>query len=224
MFLYFFLFLFLFICLFPEISSLSCGSGSDNDLPAIPGLDWVADEQYLKQQNEQRIPRKRVPYARPVPKNFEQAWLGQKPAGVAGTDGNPQKPPAQKDDGATPAANLPPQSRDGVTPANQPQTTPLAAANQTVPAPPQQPGKMLGNQLSLPPNMPPPPQMQGGPMNMNAPPPPLPMSGQVMHPMAQGPQSIQPPGMIGPPNMTAMPQGSRPPVHNPMSKYQISIA
>lgn len=205
-----------------KIKEVTSGSGSDNELPCIPGLDWAADEQYLKQQNEQRIPRKRVPYARPVPKNFEQAWLGQKPAGVATTEANQQKS-AQKDGTVTATViSMGTQPREGVPPPNPPPAgTPVTANQQMVSAAAQQPGIKPPNQGNLPPGMPPPPQIPTAPMGMNAPlPPPPPMGGQVLQPMPQG---MQPPAMMGPagnmpPNMGALPQGSRPPMHPPMGQ------
>ena len=36
----------------------------------IPGLDIEDDLDHMKKD----IPRKKVPFAKPVPKNFEQAW------------------------------------------------------------------------------------------------------------------------------------------------------
>ncbi|XP_069106049.1 pre-mRNA 3' end processing protein WDR33-like [Argopecten irradians] len=46
------------------------------DLPSIPGLDWSADEQFFREQQLLReIPKKKIPYARPIPWEFEQAWM-----------------------------------------------------------------------------------------------------------------------------------------------------
>ncbi|BFZ23784.1 hypothetical protein BsWGS_26823 [Bradybaena similaris] len=45
------------------------------ELPAIPGLNWEEDAALLKV--EERASHKKVPYARPVPRVFEQAWTGE---------------------------------------------------------------------------------------------------------------------------------------------------
>ncbi|CAG5125024.1 unnamed protein product, partial [Candidula unifasciata] len=47
----------------------------ENELPAIPGLNWEEDAALLKV--EERAAQKKIPYARPVPKVFEQAWTGE---------------------------------------------------------------------------------------------------------------------------------------------------
>ncbi|KAH9499370.1 WD repeat-containing protein 33 [Bulinus truncatus] len=47
----------------------------ENELPSIPGLDWEEDSALLKA--EEKAAQKKVPYARPVPKMFEQAWSGE---------------------------------------------------------------------------------------------------------------------------------------------------
>lgn len=48
------------------------------DVPNIPGLDWNSDSPFFKQMDLQRMPQKKIPFARPIPKNFEQAWAGNK--------------------------------------------------------------------------------------------------------------------------------------------------
>ena len=55
----------------------------EDDLPAIPGLDWSADAQFFKDQlrGDDR-PRKKTPYARPIPRSFEQAWITNQQPGT----------------------------------------------------------------------------------------------------------------------------------------------
>lgn len=48
------------------------------DLPAIPGLDWSADESFFKQQDQPKVPIKKIPYAKPIPWDFERAWMTNK--------------------------------------------------------------------------------------------------------------------------------------------------
>ncbi|CAL1541021.1 unnamed protein product, partial [Lymnaea stagnalis] len=47
----------------------------ESELPSIPGLDWEEDAALLRA--EEKAALKKVPYARPVPKMFEQAWSGE---------------------------------------------------------------------------------------------------------------------------------------------------
>lgn len=49
----------------------------EHEEPAIPGLDWGADEEFLRQQDRHQ-PKKKIPYARPIPRNFEEAWTTNK--------------------------------------------------------------------------------------------------------------------------------------------------
>lgn len=49
----------------------------EREEPAIPGLDWGADEEFLRQQDRHQ-PKKKIPYARPIPRNFEEAWTTNK--------------------------------------------------------------------------------------------------------------------------------------------------
>ncbi|XP_061163198.1 pre-mRNA 3' end processing protein WDR33-like isoform X1 [Saccostrea echinata] len=50
----------------------------EEDLPSIPGLDWSADESFFKQQEQPRMPIKKIPYAKPIPWDFERAWMTNK--------------------------------------------------------------------------------------------------------------------------------------------------
>ena len=47
-------------------------------MPAIPGLDWSADESFFKQQDQPKVPIKEIPYAKPIPWDFERAWMTNK--------------------------------------------------------------------------------------------------------------------------------------------------
>lgn len=49
------------------------------ELPNIPGLDWNMDSPFFKQLDLNKLPQKKIPFAKPIPKSFEQAWLGNKP-------------------------------------------------------------------------------------------------------------------------------------------------
>ncbi|KAG8580749.1 hypothetical protein GDO81_007407 [Engystomops pustulosus] len=42
----------------------------------IPGLDWGMDE--VMQKDQKKVPQKKVPYAKPIPAQFQQAWLQNK--------------------------------------------------------------------------------------------------------------------------------------------------
>ncbi len=59
--------------------------------PAIPGLDFGSDQSQL---TDKPVPRKKVPYAKPIPRSFEQAWeSGAQPAVIQGEEhGAPQQP------------------------------------------------------------------------------------------------------------------------------------
>ena len=49
------------------------------EVPNIPGLDWNQDSPFFKQIAADRMPVKKIPFARPIPRSFEKAWLGQEP-------------------------------------------------------------------------------------------------------------------------------------------------
>lgn len=53
------------------------------DVPNIPGLDWNQDSPFFKQIAAERMPVKKIPFARPIPRSFEKAWLGQEPPQTA---------------------------------------------------------------------------------------------------------------------------------------------
>ncbi|MEE6516581.1 hypothetical protein FKM82_026149 [Ascaphus truei] len=42
----------------------------------IPGLDWGVDE--VMQKDQKKVPQKKVPYAKPIPAQFQQAWMQNK--------------------------------------------------------------------------------------------------------------------------------------------------
>ncbi|ESO88869.1 hypothetical protein LOTGIDRAFT_125354, partial [Lottia gigantea] len=46
----------------------------ENAIPSIPGLDFGTDSDVFKQMEAANMPKKKVPYSRPIPKSFEQAW------------------------------------------------------------------------------------------------------------------------------------------------------
>ncbi|XP_076472222.1 uncharacterized protein LOC143301721 isoform X2 [Babylonia areolata] len=46
------------------------------EVPSIPGLDWNQDSPFFKQMAAEKLPMKKIPFARPIPRNFEKAWLG----------------------------------------------------------------------------------------------------------------------------------------------------
>uniref|UniRef100_H3BCL4 pre-mRNA 3' end processing protein WDR33 n=1 Tax=Latimeria chalumnae TaxID=7897 RepID=H3BCL4_LATCH len=53
--------------------------GKDEAIEAemtIPGLDWGMEEVMMKDQK--KVPQKKVPYAKPIPAQFQQAWLQNK--------------------------------------------------------------------------------------------------------------------------------------------------
>lgn len=67
---------------------------AEEELPSIPGLDWSSDAQYFKEQQskmEDRQPRKKAPYSRPIPKSFEQAWITNQQPGTLVKDGMEKK-------------------------------------------------------------------------------------------------------------------------------------
>ncbi|KAK7473312.1 hypothetical protein BaRGS_00035444 [Batillaria attramentaria] len=49
----------------------------DDEIPNIPGLDWNMDSPFFKQMELNKLPQRKIPYARPVPKSFEKAWQGK---------------------------------------------------------------------------------------------------------------------------------------------------
>ncbi|XP_070207931.1 pre-mRNA 3' end processing protein WDR33-like isoform X2 [Littorina saxatilis] len=49
------------------------------DIPNIPGLDWNQDSAFFKQMAAEKMHVKKIPFARPIPRSFEKAWLGQEP-------------------------------------------------------------------------------------------------------------------------------------------------
>ncbi|XP_064611649.1 pre-mRNA 3' end processing protein WDR33-like [Liolophura sinensis] len=47
---------------------------AEDNLPSIPGLNWSEDETFYKQQELANMPKKKIPFSRPVPRSFEMAW------------------------------------------------------------------------------------------------------------------------------------------------------
>lgn len=48
----------------------------------IPGLDWGMEE--VMQKDQKKVPQKKVPYAKPIPAQFQQVPLGVSICGWAG--------------------------------------------------------------------------------------------------------------------------------------------
>ena len=72
-----------------KMFSLSSTVEEKEDEGGIPGLDWQEDQEYIKEQafNEKVKSLKKVPYSKPIPRNFEKAWLGHEiPQPVEGED------------------------------------------------------------------------------------------------------------------------------------------
>ena len=59
-----------------QITSL-VSEEEEEAVPEIPGLDWNTDSPFFKEIAKERLPTKKVPFARPIPRSFEKAWLGQ---------------------------------------------------------------------------------------------------------------------------------------------------
>uniref|UniRef100_A0A8C7PMI6 pre-mRNA 3' end processing protein WDR33 n=1 Tax=Oncorhynchus mykiss TaxID=8022 RepID=A0A8C7PMI6_ONCMY len=52
-------------------------SGEDtHEEMSIPGLDWGIEE--ILQKDQKKVPQKKVPYAKPIPAQFQQAWADNK--------------------------------------------------------------------------------------------------------------------------------------------------
>ncbi|NXP28763.1 WDR33 protein, partial [Scytalopus superciliaris] len=53
------------------------GKDESNDIEmTIPGLDWGMEE--VMQKDQKKVPQKKVPYAKPIPAQFQQAWMQNK--------------------------------------------------------------------------------------------------------------------------------------------------
>ncbi|KAJ6669135.1 hypothetical protein lerEdw1_007944, partial [Lerista edwardsae] len=53
------------------------GKDETNEIEmTIPGLDWGMEE--VMQKDQKKVPQKKVPYAKPIPAQFQQAWMQNK--------------------------------------------------------------------------------------------------------------------------------------------------
>ncbi|XP_077471562.1 pre-mRNA 3' end processing protein WDR33 isoform X2 [Stigmatopora argus] len=67
------------------------------DEMSIPGLDWGMDE--VMGKDNKRVPQKKVPYAKPIPPQFQQAWADNKvPAMPPSGDGHKERKAEPKGD------------------------------------------------------------------------------------------------------------------------------
>uniref|UniRef100_A0A8C7VHW5 pre-mRNA 3' end processing protein WDR33 n=1 Tax=Oncorhynchus mykiss TaxID=8022 RepID=A0A8C7VHW5_ONCMY len=142
---------------------------------SIPGLDWGIEE--ILQKDQKKVPQKKVPYAKPIPAQFQQAWADNKV---------PLVPP-----GGEKKERMDEKKMEGKTNTN---PMMLEVRNDRLNHFPQQMKMDRMNQMDG--NMPPP----GGPQG---PMPPFPGQGGTMPPPPQGfPQSMPPqqmPHNMGPP-------------------------
>ena len=54
------------------------GKDESNEIEmTIPGLDWGMEE--VMQKDQKKVPQKKVPYAKPIPAQFQQVSNYQKP-------------------------------------------------------------------------------------------------------------------------------------------------
>jgi hypothetical protein len=56
----------------------------DDDIN-IPGLDWETDSQFLKDHHREQNQRRKIPYSRPIDREFVHAWRSNKqPPSISG--------------------------------------------------------------------------------------------------------------------------------------------
>ncbi|KAM8849187.1 pre-mRNA 3' end processing protein WDR33 isoform 2-T2 [Spinachia spinachia] len=184
---------------------------------SIPGLDWGMDE--VMGKDAKKVPQKKVPYAKPIPAQFQQAWAENKvpmmpPGGELSKDRKvEQKADSKKKSQAELEQEMASlhytnpmllemkmdrMSTDG-------NMGPPQGQGQMPPFPGGPGGSMPPGQQSFLPNMPPQqmPNNMGPPMGPGGMQPPFMPPGQMGPP--SGPQSHQGP-MMGPPDMQG-PQG-----------------
>uniref|UniRef100_A0A8C2ZVF6 pre-mRNA 3' end processing protein WDR33 n=1 Tax=Cyclopterus lumpus TaxID=8103 RepID=A0A8C2ZVF6_CYCLU len=181
---------------------------------SIPGLDWGMDE--VMGKDTKKVPQKKVPYAKPIPAQFQQAWAENKvPMMPPGGDLGKDRKVEQKVDGKKKSQSEMEQEMSALQ-----YTNPMLLEQMKMDrmntdgsmGPPQGPGPMPpfpggpggpmpAGQQGFPPNMPP----QQMPNNMG---PPMGPGGMQPPFMPPGPQPHQgtPQGMMGPPDMQG-PQG-----------------
>ncbi|KAL3067768.1 hypothetical protein OYC64_022168 [Pagothenia borchgrevinki] len=160
---------------------------------SIPGLDWGMDE--VMGKDSKKVPQKKVPYAKPIPAQFQQAWADNKvPMMPPGGDKERKGDPSDPELGFNPLEQMKMSSDGNMGP---PQGSMPPFSGPGGPGGPMPPG-----QQGFPPNMPP----QQMPNNMGPPmQPPFMPPGQMGPP--SGPQAHQGPhqGMMGPPDMQRHP-------------------
>ncbi|XP_046883194.1 pre-mRNA 3' end processing protein WDR33 isoform X3 [Hypomesus transpacificus] len=147
---------------------------------SIPGLDWGMEEVMLKDMK--KVPQKKVPYAKPIPAQFQQAWADN-------------KVPAMPPGGEMPKERKVEPKGDGKKKSQADMEQEMAALQYSNPMLLEQMKMERMNQLQADGSLP--PQGQQGPM------PPFPGQGGPMPPPPQGfPQSMPPQQMqhnMGPP-------------------------
>ncbi|CAB1321466.1 unnamed protein product [Coregonus sp. 'balchen'] len=177
---------------------------------SIPGLDWGIEE--ILQKDLKKVPQKKVPYAKPIPAQFQQAWAdnkvllmppgGEKKKMDEKTNTNPMMLEQMKMDRLNPMdGNMPPPGGpQGPMPPFPGQGGPMPPPPQGFPQsmPPQQMPHIIG--MMGPPD-------HHGPQGMQRHPGPhRNMGPQGPHGMPPGPRGMQgPPGnMQGPPSVAMM--------------------
>ncbi|KAG8445367.1 hypothetical protein GDO86_010232 [Hymenochirus boettgeri] len=62
----------------------------------IPGLDWGMEE--VMQKDQKKVPQKKVPYAKPIPAQFQQAWMQNKVPLLPNSEAVPDRKEEAKSD------------------------------------------------------------------------------------------------------------------------------
>ncbi|KAM3866324.1 pre-mRNA 3' end processing protein WDR33 isoform 4-T4 [Diretmus argenteus] len=190
---------------------------------SIPGLDWGMEE--VMSKDMKKVPQKKVPYAKPIPAQFQQAWAENKvPAMPPGGEMPKERKVEQKGDGKKKTQaemeqemaalqytnpmlleqikmermnQMNPDGSMGPPPGQGPMH-PFPGPGGPMPPPPQ----------GFPPNMPPQqmPHNMGPPMGPSGMQPPFMPPGQMGPPSGPPPYQGPPQGMMGPPDIHG-PQG-----------------
>ncbi|KAJ3595786.1 hypothetical protein NHX12_005089 [Muraenolepis orangiensis] len=173
-------------------------SGKENPAEemSIPGLDWGMDE--VMSKDMKKVPQKKVPYAKPIPAQFQQAWAENKVPLVPPGGEIPKERKVEQQ-----TAEGKKKSQSELEKEMLQYTNPMMMEQMKMDGPP--PGQM-GPPSGPPPHKGPPQNMMGGP-DLHGP------QGMQRHPgphrnmgphgMAAGPRGMQGPpgpgGMMGPP-------------------------
>uniref|UniRef100_A0A7N6B0I5 pre-mRNA 3' end processing protein WDR33 n=1 Tax=Anabas testudineus TaxID=64144 RepID=A0A7N6B0I5_ANATE len=184
---------------------------------SIPGLDWGMDE--VMGKDAKKVPQKKVPYAKPIPAQFQQAWAENKvpmmpPSGDLSKDRKvEQKVEVKKKTQAEIEQEM------AALQYTNPLLLEVRAWSDRGPMPPfpgpggpggpsGPGGPMPPGQQGFPPNMPPQqiPNNMGPPMGPGGMQPPFMPPGQMGPPSGPQPHQGPPQGMMGPPDMQG-PQG-----------------